>query len=116
MIRKYYKITEFDCTPTGLLIDIHLGVRIQQPIISFIKQQITLFNVPTLTTSNLSGIPEGVLGGVNLTNVHMEDCSVGVMESRAFTQYSEEASVNITFINTVITTLKMVGVVGTFRT
>ncbi|KAK4326698.1 hypothetical protein Pmani_002804 [Petrolisthes manimaculis] len=62
----------------------------------------------TFINSNVSGIPEGVLGNVNEAKVSLEDCRVGVIESRAFSVYPQHASVNITFLNTVITTLKMV--------
>ncbi|KAK3880268.1 hypothetical protein Pcinc_015233 [Petrolisthes cinctipes] len=62
----------------------------------------------TFINSNVSSIPEGVLGNVNGAKVSLEDCQVGVIESRAFSEYPQHASVNITFLNTDITTLKMV--------
>lgn len=91
----------------------HLHVYVERApslrLTAFRQMEATIpFLSATFVDSNLSGLPEGVLGGAELVRVKMERCDVKVLESRAFSGFSPTDDVFINLIDVSILTLKMV--------
>lgn len=52
-------------------------------------------------------MPEGVVGGAAVkANISVEGCEVGVLETRAFSDYGPNATVSIALRNTIVLTVK----------
>lgn len=63
-----------------------------------------------LHRSNLSGLPEGWVTGGKEVELVFKDSEVSIIESRAMAGYAEDAQVQVTFDNTNILTVQMVGI------
>nr|XP_045614994.1 uncharacterized protein LOC123768471 [Procambarus clarkii] len=62
----------------------------------------------TFINSKISGLPEGILGSSHQVEVLVEECELGVLETRSFSGYPSTANVSVTLVGTDILTLKMV--------